>query len=66
MQGYRYMAFQPQSNGHQDSTLRDVHCTKHQWLGNEDDYITNDETNHNQDWEEDFAIANFLHMAEII
>jgi len=42
MQGYRYMAFQPQSIGHQDSTLTNVHCTKHQWLGNEDDYITNE------------------------
>jgi hypothetical protein len=42
------MAFQPQSNGHQDSTLKNVHCTKHQWLGNEDDYITNEEINHNQ------------------
>ncbi len=41
------MAFQPQSNGHQDSTLRN--CTKHQWLGNEDDHITNEETKHNED-----------------
>jgi hypothetical protein len=60
------MAFQLQNIGHQDSTLIDVHCTKHQWLGNEDDYITNEKTNHIQDWEEDFVIAIFLHIAEII
>jgi len=48
MWGYKYMAFQPQSNGHQDSTFKNVHCTKHQWLGNEDDYITNEEINHSQ------------------
>jgi hypothetical protein len=35
-------------------------------LKNEDDYMTNEKTNHNQDWEEDFAIAIFLHMAEIV
>jgi hypothetical protein len=43
------MAFQPLGNGQQNSTLKYIHVASINDQGSEDNYITNEETNHNQD-----------------
>ncbi len=67
VQGYMYLAFQPQGNGQQNLTLKNSHYNKHQqpwkWLRG---YTLDEETDHNQSqlWREEFVIAKNFHTVE--
>ncbi len=60
------MAFQPQVNGQQDSTIRIQTTTNINYQGNENDHTTNKKVDHNQDWGEESTIVKLLYIVGTI